>query len=172
MALLAPGNKITTSMKKKLFLLISLFACVTFFIIKGSAESATSDKSPEEQIEQFFKIYKDDTQRAVLQLMKTNKNVNIENSDLIPKLKDTISKIGHYNGNDFIIKRKAGNSMVLYSYLAKHDVQPLRITFIFYKPKEDWIVYDFSFDTEVDEELKRAADLYFIEETYTGSTKK
>lgn len=160
------------SMKKKAALFTILFACITFFIIKSSADSGTSAKSPEEQIEQFFKVYKDDPHRAVLQLLQTNKNIDIENSNVSEQLKDIVGKIGNYNGNDLIIKRKAGDSMTLYSYLAKHDAQPLRVTFIFYKPKEDWKIYDFSFDTEVDDELKRAADLFLIEETYTNARKK
>ncbi|WP_299709305.1 hypothetical protein [uncultured Pontibacter sp.] len=153
-------------MNKKLFLLISLLCLTAVFFITCSAESGTSPHSPEEQVEQFFKTYREDTDRAVTQLFRSNKNVDVNTSDLAAKLKDVVGKIGYFNGYDLIVKRKAGDSMILYSYLAKHDAQPLRFTFVFYKPKDTWQIYNFEFGTEVDKELKRAAEIYLLDETY------
>lgn len=160
------------SMNKKLLLLLSLIVCVSLFFVKSSAESGTSAKTPDEQVEQFFSTYKDDTDRAVVQLFKSNRKVDVETNELTSKLKDVVSKTGRYNGYELIIKRKAGNSMVLHSYMAKHDIQPLRINFIFYKPKDEWMIYKFSFDTEIAKELTRSAELLLIEETYIGAAKK
>jgi hypothetical protein len=154
---------------KKLFLSISLLCLTIVVFITCSAESGTTPQTPEEQVKQFFKVYKEDTDKAVTQLFKSNKNVDsndIKNSDLGAKLKDVAGKIGYFNGYDLVVKRKAGDSMVLYSYLAKHDAQPLRFTFIFYKPKDTWQIYNFEFGTEVDMELKRAAEIYLLDETY------
>jgi len=113
-------------------------------------------------IDQFFKKYKDDgTAVAIDYLFGTNKYFT--NSAGISQLKSKLDSlrqgIGTYLGKDMIIQRSASNSLIFYSYLVKHEVQPLRFTFIFYKPQNDWVLYRFKYDDQMDAELEEAGKI-------------
>jgi hypothetical protein len=112
-------------------------------------------------IDKFFKTYeKDGTSRAIINIFKTNPLVDSTSlRGLIAKIDTTRALIGLYIGKELIIQRKASNSLVLYSYLVKHQNQPVRFTFMFYKPKNDWVIYRLYFDDQVDNELEESAKI-------------
>ena len=111
-------------------------------------------------VDKFFKAYKEDTRKAVLDLFKTNPLIDSAKlNDLIDKINKECGPMGKYMGKELITQKKASNSLVLYSYLVKHEVQPVRFTFMFYKPKNDWIIYRFYFDGNVETELQDSAKL-------------
>jgi hypothetical protein len=112
-------------------------------------------------IDKFFKTYeKDGTSRAIINIFKTNSLVDSASlKGLIAKIDTTRGLVGMYIGKELIVQRKASNSLVLYSYLVKHEKQPVRFTFMFYKPKNDWVVYRLYFDDQVDNELEESAKI-------------
>ena len=112
-------------------------------------------------IDKFFKTYeKDGTSRAIINIFKTNPQVDSTSlRGLIAKIDTTRALIGLYEGKELIVQRKASNSLVLYSYLVKHQNSPVRFTFMFYKPKNDWEIYRLYFDDQVDNELEESAKI-------------
>lgn len=112
-------------------------------------------------IDKFFKTYeKDGTSRAIINIFKTNPLVDSTSlRGLIAKIDTTRALIGLYVGKELIVQRKASNSLILYSYLVKHQNQPVRFTFMFYKPKNDWEIYRLYFDDQVDNELEESAKI-------------
>ncbi|RYZ97296.1 MAG: hypothetical protein EOP47_22020 [Sphingobacteriaceae bacterium] len=111
-------------------------------------------------IDKFFKTYKEDTRKAVIDLFKTNPLIDSSKlTDLIDKINKEREPMGKYAGKELISQKKASNSLVLYSYLVKHELQPVRFTFMFYKPKNEWIIYRFYFDGNVETELQNSAKL-------------
>lgn len=112
-------------------------------------------------IDKFFKTYeKDGTSRAIINIFKTNPQVDSTSlRGLIAKIDTTRALIGMYEGKELIVQRKASNSLVLYSYLVKHQNSPVRFTFMFYKPKNDWVIYRLYFDDQVDNELEESAKI-------------
>jgi len=112
-------------------------------------------------IDRFFKSYdKESTTKAMLDIFKTNPLIDTNSLiKLITKIDTTRSVIGPYLGKDLIVQRKASNSFVLYSYLVKHQTQPLRFTFMFYKPKNDWVIFRLYFDDAVGSELEQSAKI-------------
>jgi len=71
--------------------------------------------------------------------------------------------LGKYHGFEKIVRKELGESLVLESYLVKYDRQPLRFTFKFYKPNDKWILFNFQYDEDVDEELSESASVFYIE---------
>lgn len=116
---------------------------------------------PTTLIEKFFKSYdKESTTKAMIDIFKTNPLIDSNSLvKLITKIDTTRSIIGPYTGKELIVQRKASNSLVLYSYLVKHQNQPLRFTFMFYKPKNDWVIYRLYFDDSVSSELEQSAKI-------------
>lgn len=110
-------------------------------------------------IDAFFKKYKDEgTAAAIDYLFGTNKYFT--NPAGIAQLKTKLDSlrqgIGTYLGKDLIVQKNASNSLVFYSYLVKHEIQPIRFTFIFYKPQGEWVLYRFKYDDQMDAELEEA----------------
>lgn len=147
-----------------------LFFIVSALIIAGhtSAQTQPAAATPttaapvtgvQTHIDKFFKEYdKQSTARAVIDIFKTNKLMDSTRlTGLIVKIDSMRSVIGKYLGKDLIMQRKASNSLVLYSYLLKHEGQPARITFMFYKPKNEWEIYRLYFDVDVDAELAESS---------------
>lgn len=146
-----------------------LFFIVSALIIAGNAAAQTQPAAAttaapaaagvQTHIDKFFKEYdKQSTARAVIDIFKTNKLMDSTRlTGLIVKIDSMRSVIGKYLGKDLIMQRKASNSLVLYSYLLKHESQPARITFMFYKPKNEWEIYRLYFDVDVDGELAESS---------------
>ena len=62
-----------------------------------------------------------------------------------------------------IEKKKFAESFELYSYMVKYDRQPIRFIFKFYKPNDEWVLYSYALDDNLDTEIQEAAKLYYLE---------
>jgi hypothetical protein len=103
--------------------------------------------------------------RAIDFIYKTNKfNFIPSQFDALTKKLDSLQGVlGNYTGYEQITEKKAANGLVLFSYLVKHEKHPLRFTFIFYKPKDHWLIYQFDFDADLIDELKQSEKIYFMQ---------
>jgi len=113
-------------------------------------------------IEAFFKKYKDQGIAPSIDfLFSTNKlfTDTAQISVLKQKLTGLEKSVGHYLGKDLIVQKNAGRALYFYSYLVKFENQPIRFTFMFYKPKNEWVLYHFKFDADLDTELEQAGKI-------------
>ncbi len=78
------------------------------------------------------------------------------------KLISYTDSIGKYCGYEIIAKRTIGKSMILYSCIVNYELQPIRYSFILYKPRYSWVLYNCQFDTEIVNELNESAKFYYI----------
>ena len=156
----------------RMFLLTAIVCSCSFYSfaqtevkpaeVKPDAKSAVVPKGAAGLIETFFKKYKDDgTGPAIDYLFATNKlfDNNAGIATLKVKLDSLRQSVGKYLGKDLITQKNAGISLVLYSYLVRHENSPIRFTFIFYKPQNDWVLYRFKYDDQIDGELEDAGKI-------------
>ena len=87
---------------------------------------------------------------------------NIDNVKF--KLNGTLKLIGGYAGHNLISKKTVGDHLTLYTYIIRYDRQPLRFSLLFYKPSNEWRLFNFSYDDSLDEELTEAAKVYRLKE--------
>jgi len=112
-------------------------------------------------IDDFFALYdKGKVVEAVDRVYSTNPWINAKADD-VTKVKNQLSGIGElvgtYLGKERIGEQKIGDRMVHVTYLALYQRQPVRMEFQYYRPGDDWIIYSYSFDDKIDDELKQAA---------------
>ena len=137
--------------------------CALMILVSGSV---FAQSSPKNLIDNFFATYEEDPGKAVKQLYETNKwNERIK--DDIDKIIGTVnsfteSYMGKYYGYEIITSKKFSESFELYSYLVKYDRQPIRFIFKFYKPDNEWVLYSYSLDDSLDDEIEEAAKLYYL----------
>jgi len=131
---------------------------------KPAATKPATTKSPalaSSYIETFFKKYKTSSDSAIDYLFGTNKLfTNYAQINLLKSKLDSLElNLGKYEGRELISQKSAGTSLVIYSYLVKHENQPVRFIFMFYKPKDQWELYRFNYDDSMDTELIEAAKI-------------
>ncbi|MGA2630198.1 MAG: hypothetical protein ABSG54_08265 [Terriglobia bacterium] len=69
----------------------------------------------------------------------------------------TASMLGEYEGQELVLERQMGTRFVNLTYLAFYDRQPIRLNFQFYKVKNAWLTYSFTFEDRFASELAEAA---------------
>jgi hypothetical protein len=128
---------------------------------KPTAVKPAGFQSATAVIDNFFKKYKNSPDSAVEYLFGTNKYFSNPAgiAQLKAKLDSMHLSLGAFIGKELIVQKTASPSLVLYSYLVKHEVQPVRFTFIFYRPHSDWVFYRFLFDDQMDLELEDGAKI-------------
>lgn len=136
-------------------LILASIIAFSFFSLNLHAQKSKTD-IPEE----FFRIYESDPLKAIDYVFSTNtwmeRNIDgVEN--LKNKYKDLLPLIGEYYGYEKITEKNVGENLVLMSYLLKFDRQPIRFTFIMYRPDKNWQIQNFNFDDIIDDELEESA---------------
>lgn len=124
----------------------------------------------EEITSEFFSTYEKSPQKAVDYAFSTNKWMIDRKKDGIENVKNRLANllglVGDYYGYEKITEKSIGESYKLVSYMLKYDRQPVRFTFVFYKPKEKWQVQNFQYDDNLDDELEEAGKVYRLKENW------
>lgn len=142
----------------------ALFIFITLILLQAKAQITKEDITTN-----FFVQYEKDPSGAYMNVFKNNKWMADQKSVLETtriQLVDLINKVGEYHGYELITEKKAGESYILKSFLAKYDRQPVRFTFILYKASKDWQIQNLVFDTNFDEELKESAKVDRLRENW------
>ncbi|TRX56835.1 hypothetical protein [Thalassomonas sp. M1454] len=138
---------------KSIILLISL--TVSFNIFAADYQ---------QEINKFFELYKKDKiDEAVDSIYSTNEYVSaipdqIKNvKTQLNALKGMVGQVHHIGQLDTFL---VGESFVYVTYLVTYDRQPVRYEFQFFKVKDGWRIYSFSFDddlSEIQSQARKAA---------------
>ena len=151
-------------MNRKIKLLTLLIVTVL------STNILTAQTTTEEITTEFFKTYEKSPQKALNYVFESNKWMMDRNKDGIENVKAQYSSflgiVGDYYGYEKITEKSVGESFKLVSYMMKYDRQPVRFTFVFYKPKDKWQVLNFQFDDDLDSELEESGKVYRLKENW------
>ncbi|WP_299989488.1 hypothetical protein [uncultured Pontibacter sp.] len=135
-----------------------------------SANTLKAQITTEEIAEGFFKAYAKSPHKAIDYAFETNKWMMDRNKDGIDKIKTQLSSflglVGDYYGYEKITEKSVGESYKLVSYMLRYDRQPVRFTFVFYKPKDKWQVQNFQYDDSLDDELEESGKVYRLKENW------
>ena len=137
---------------------------ITLFIA-ASIDTSFGQNECENIIKDFFGIYKDEGSESALDMLfSTNSWMVSRSQDDIENIKLQLSGVtniaGAYFGYESITQKKVGESLKLYSYLVKYDRIPIRFTFTFYRPDNEWMIFNFQYDQNLMDELEEAAAAY------------
>ncbi|WP_371195162.1 hypothetical protein [Glaciecola sp. SC05] len=112
----------------------------------------------QKEIDKFFKLYEmGKVTEAVDSIYSTNKWMTQKTDDIQnvkTQLQNLQALVGEYHGKEELGSEELKERLIYVSYLAMFERQPIRLEFVFYRPQEDWIIYSFSFDDTIDDELE------------------
>jgi hypothetical protein len=138
--------------------IFTLTVLLTLFI--GMANAQTK---PEKMITQFFEDYQAGNPGTALDNLYANMPWAEEIGDEVTNLKTQFvglqNLVGSYNGHVLLAKKDLSGIFAIFSYMVKFDRQPVRFVFEFYKPKDKWTLYSFSYDVKIDDELEKSLEL-------------
>ena len=133
-----------------------------------SANILKAQTTTQEITDVFFETFEKAPLKAVDYVFGTNKWMVERNKDGIENVKNKLSSflglVGNYYGYEKITEKSIGKSLKLVSYMIKYDRQPIRFTFIFYKPKDKWQVQNFQYDDKLDDELEESGKVYRLKD--------
>lgn len=143
----------------KTFIALILFS----FSFIGFAQS-----TPKDIVSKFFTEYKTDGASKALDNLYSNNEWMIRATDAITNLKQQLltlneDYVGKYYGYELIVEKRLSDSFILMSYLVKYDRQPIRFTFQFYKPDNEWRTHSFKYDGSLDDEIEESAKVYYLD---------
>lgn len=115
-------------------------------------------QSPEKMIEEFFDTYEKNRPVEALDELYANspwlERIRDDVEQLKSQFKDLKNIVGEYNGHEMLYKKNVKDCFLVVTYLIKFDRQPIRFVFEFYKPKEAWYLYGFSYDDGFADDLQ------------------
>jgi hypothetical protein len=145
-----------------------LIILATFILLAISTSKAQN--TPEEMTDRFFETYSSNPVGAVDYIFSTNRWMTERNKDGIENVKTQLTNflglVGDYYGYEKITEKRVGESLKLVSFMAKYDRQPVRFTFVFYKPQDKWQVQNFQYDDNLDDELEVSAQVDRLKESW------
>ena len=111
----------------------------------------------QKEIDKFFKLYEEGKiVEAVDSIYSTNKwmgNKSDEIQNVKTQMQNLQNLVGEYHGKVKLGEESLEDRLTYISYLTMFERQPVRLEFVFYRPKDKWIIYSYSFDDNIDEEL-------------------
>ena len=137
-------------MRNKLLIIFSLLLLLGH--LRGYAQN-------EHQIitDEFFRRYETDPLAAMDFAFATNKWLN-RNRIAIEQLKNNFKELrpqlGEYFGFEKLKESQITDRLRLATFMVRYDRQPLRFTFILYKPNDVWHVHNLKYDDSLVEDLE------------------
>ncbi|MDH3698933.1 MAG: hypothetical protein OER83_06305 [Flavobacteriaceae bacterium] len=133
---------------------------IYFFLGFCFLNSLYGQTSHETITQEFFKQYALDPLKAFDFAFSTNKWMD-RNQDAVDNLKNQYANllplIGQYHGYDLLVEKDIGGHLKLQSFFLRYDRQPIRLTFVLYKPNDRWQVQNLKYDDNLPEELEESA---------------
>jgi hypothetical protein len=135
--------------------LLSILAAAAPLAAQDAAAAApqTSWQTWEEAIDGFFaRLEAGDAEKAVDQLYEGYpylSKVAAQVSELKTNFAGLSEAVGDFQGKQRLAVQPLSDRFVYVWYIAFFDRQPLQFHFSFYKPKDRWQIYQFSYDQGV-----------------------
>lgn len=143
------------------------FIILSLLLLTSCGQKKSTNLESDKLIESFFDTYKDKgVEMALNEMFATNKYFSIMHSQGIDEVKNKLvsytDSIGEYSGYEIVARRVVGKSLIHYSCIVNYEVQPIRLSFTLYKPKDKWVLFNFQFSTDFINELDESAKFYYI----------
>jgi len=102
-----------------------------------------------EPIDKFFKTLKTGDYPTAYETFLSGTRLGAQKEKMsvfISKTQEAFGIYGKLNDYEIFDNYSVGNNVVVLTYLTRHDLQPLRWRFIFYRPDKQWGLINMGFD--------------------------
>ena len=131
--------------------------CTIAFLIFASESKLLAQNTTKEITDTFFALYAKLPPKAVEYAFSTNKWM-LKKPEVVTnvktQLKTLTDMLGEYYGFEAMEENAVSPSLKEVKFLVKYEREPLQFTFMLYKPKDKWLVENFSFNENLDKEIE------------------
>ena len=131
--------------------------CTSVFLILASESKLLAQSSTKEITDAFFAVYAKFPPKAIEYAFATNKWM-LKKPEVVTnvktQLKTLTDMLGEYSGFEPMEENTVSPSLKEVKFLVKYEREPLQFTFLLYKPKDKWMVENFSFNENLDKEIE------------------
>jgi hypothetical protein len=100
-------------------------------------------------IDKFFKTLKTGDYAAAYETFLAGTRLGSQKEKMsvfVSKTQEAFGIYGKLNDYEIFDNYSVGSNVIVLTYLSRHDVQPLRWRFIFYRPDKTWTLINMGFD--------------------------
>ncbi|MEN8788271.1 MAG: hypothetical protein ABF293_07120 [Flavobacteriaceae bacterium] len=134
---------------------------VGLFLFLLSFQGLEAQRTDKEITDEFFKLYAIEPMKAFDYAFATNQWLT-RNPDAVDNLKNQYNNllplIGNYHGYELIAEKNIGGNLKLASFMVRYDRQPIRLSFVLYRPDDRWQVQNLKYDDRLSNELEESAN--------------
>lgn len=142
-------------MKRFLLVICLAIISITFSTICSASEY-------EQKIEKFVSMLKAGKSAEAVDYIYSGNPWLARAADAVQNVKSQVVSlnklVGNLKNHEKLQEVTAGGRFVHLTYLAAYERQPIRFRFEFYKPENTWIIFSFSLDDKLDDDLEAAAN--------------
>ena len=130
--------------------------CATGFLFLSMESKLLAQSTAKEITDAFFAVYAKFPGKAVEYAFATNKWM-LKKPEVVTnvktQLKTLTDMLGDYYGYEPMLTNTISASLIEIKFLVRYEREPLQFTFLLYKPKDKWMVENFSFNENLDKEI-------------------
>ena len=131
--------------------------CISILLILASESKSIAQSSSKEITDSFFDLYMKLPADAIDYAFATNSWM-LKKPEVVTnvktQLKSLTDMLGEYYGFEPMEENTVSPSLKEIKFLVKYEREPLQFTFLLYKPKDKWMVENFSFNENLDKEIE------------------
>ena len=131
--------------------------CLTGFLFLSSESKLLAQSTYKEITDAFFAVYAKYPSKAVEYAFGTNKWM-LKKPEVVTNVKTQLKTLtellGDYYGFEPLEENTISASLKEVKFLVRYEREPLQFTFLLYKPKDKWMVENFSFNENMDKEIE------------------
>jgi hypothetical protein len=136
----------------------AIYFVLPFLFIIANSKELRAQENAEDVTGHFFELFQSKgVDEAVDYIYSTNKWLVSDKTtadNIKMQLKKGIAIIGQYYGYELIGKKALGESYVQMDYMLRYDRQPIKFTFILYKPNKTWQIQNMKPDDRLEDDIE------------------
>jgi hypothetical protein len=143
-----------------------LFLLQLFILFSVKLLSQPIDNEYKKNIKEFFSMINDEKFDDAVDYMYSSNPWIKSKTDELAKVKSSINGlknlVGKYIGNDFLTEETLSSRLVRTEYIVYFQRQPFRFYFVFYKPEDEWMTYEFGYHDSVGDWLEEKTKTKYL----------
>ena len=149
---------------KILLMSVSVIIMFSIYILHGDAQEKSSARY-QEIIDSFFSQVKMGKYQEAIDYVYSDNPWLTAKSDEMQQLKSRFvglpNLLGNYLDHELLVQEDAADRLVHLKYFVAFERSPISFTFEFYRSKDRWVFYSFSYADDVDDWLEERAKIEF-----------
>jgi hypothetical protein len=144
--------------KAILIFVLVLFVIISVVFVGKSSTIFEGDDYHDIIVTFFSQISIGEVDKAIELLYISNPWILYKTDDIKQiksKLTNLTDLVGEYQGNELLTEYVVAKRYAYLYYFVAYDRQPIKFVFEFYKPKDKWMIYSFSFNAEMTDEIEQ-----------------